>query len=111
MELSLENFKHCDLIKIKGRVDSQTSPELAEVLNERFDEGRYKLVVDMSDVEFISSAGLRVLINAQKACRQFNRGEIILAAVPERIYETLDLAGLLPLFPIKEDVLHAVGSC
>ncbi|MFP4343915.1 MAG: STAS domain-containing protein [Anaerolineales bacterium] len=111
MELSVESFKHCDLIKIKGRVDSQTSPQLAEAINERFEDGRYKIVMDMNDVEFISSAGLRVLINAQKTCRQFNRGEIILAGVPERIYETLDLAGLLPLFPVKEDVLHAVGSC
>jgi anti-sigma B factor antagonist len=64
----------------------------------------------MSDVNFISSAGLRVLIDVQKTCKRWNRGQLILAALPERIYETLDLARFLPLFTIFDDVLHAVGS-
>ncbi len=112
MELTTEQFKHCDLLKIEGRVDSQTAPELAKALQESLDRGQYNIVIDMSDLEFISSAGLRVLINTQKVCRQqLNRGEIILAEMPERIYETLDLAGLLSLFPIKDSVLQAVGNC
>jgi anti-sigma B factor antagonist len=74
------------------------------------EDGRYKIVLDMSDVEFTSSAGLRVIINAQKACKKTNRGEVALAAVPERIYETLDFAGLLPIFNIYGDVVHAVGN-
>jgi len=53
---------------------------------------------------------LRVLIDVQKTCKRWNRGQLILAALPERIYETLDLAGFLPLFTIFDDVLHAVGS-
>ncbi len=72
--------------------------------------GRFNIVFDMSDVDFISSAGLRVLIDVQKTCKRLNRGQLVLAAVPERIYGALDLAGFVPLFNIFDDVLHAVDS-
>ena len=64
----------------------------------------------MSGVEFLSSAGLRVLIDVQKTCKRWNRGELVLANVPQRIYETLDLAGFVPLFKFFDDVVEAVGS-
>jgi len=57
-----------------------------------------------------TSAGLRVLINTQKTCKRWNRGEVVLAQVPKRIYDALDLAGFVPLFKIFDDVTEAVGS-
>lgn len=110
MEVTTKEFKRCDLIEVSGRIDSQTAPELADVFEEITEAGRFRIVLDMSDVEFISSAGLRVLINAQKTCKRFNRGHIVLAEVPERIYEALDLAGFIPLFEIYDDPVEAVGS-
>jgi len=110
MELTIEQLKRCDLVRAVGRIDSQAAPQLEEALNAITEAGRYKIVFDMSDANFISSAGLRVLIDVQKTCKRWNRGQLILAALPERIYETLDLAGFLPLFTIFDDVLHAVGS-
>jgi len=110
MELTTEQLKRCDLVKVAGRIDSQAAPQLAEALNTITEAGRFKIVFDMSDADFISSAGLRILIDVQKTCKRWNRGQLILAAVPERIYETLDLAGFVPLFNIFDDVLHAVGS-
>jgi anti-sigma B factor antagonist len=64
----------------------------------------------MTDVTFISSAGLRVLVNTQKVCRRYNRGEIVLTNVPANIYSALDLAGFTTLFKIFDDNLTAVGS-
>ena len=110
MELTTEQLKRCDLVKVAGRIDSQTAPQLAEALNTIAEAGRFRIVFDMSDVDFISSAGLRVLIDVQKTCKRWNRGRLVLAVVPERIYETLDLTGFVPLFNIFDDVLHAVGS-
>ena len=63
----------------------------------------------MADVEYMSSAGLRVLINTQKTCKRYNRGELVLACVPKRIYEALELAGFVPLFKFFDDVTSAVG--
>jgi anti-sigma B factor antagonist len=110
MELTTEQFKHCDLVRATGRIDSQAAPQLAEALNAITEAGRFKIVFDMSGVDFISSAGLRVLIDVQKTCKRWNRGQLALATMPERIYETLDLTGLVPLFNIFDDVVHAVGS-
>lgn len=110
MEISSTQFKHCDLLIISGRVDSSTSPQLGEVLDAIFSNNRYHIAVDLSSVEFISSAGLRVLINAQKQCKRFNRGEVVLAAVPQNIYSALELAGFIPLFKIFKDQTTAVGN-
>jgi anti-sigma B factor antagonist len=110
MEITTNRYKHSDLVKVDGRIDSATAPRLAETLNAVMDEGRYKLILDMTDVTFISSAGLRVLVNTQKVCRRYNRGEIVLTNVPANIYSALDLAGFTSLFKIFDDNLTAVGS-
>lgn len=110
MEISSTQFKHCDLIKVHGRVDSSTGPQFEEVLNTIISTNRYHIVVDLSKVEFMSSAGLRILINTQKKCKRFNRGEVVLASVPQNIYGALDLAGFIPLFSIYKDITSAVGS-
>ena len=103
-------YKHCDLVKVEGRVDSSTAPQLAEALEAITNAGRFKIVLDLSDVSFMSSAGLRVLINTQKTCRRYNRGEIVLASIPANIYSALDLAGFIPLFNVYDDSLTAVGN-
>lgn len=110
MEITTTQYKHCDLVTAKGRVDSYTAPQLADTFDQITDSGRYKLVLDMSALDFLSSAGLRVLINTQKNCKRYNRGELVLVKIPENIYAALDLAGFIPLFKIYDDVLAAIGS-
>jgi anti-sigma B factor antagonist len=110
MKMSSTQYKRCDLVAVSGRIDSQTAPQLESTLDDLHQADRYNVVLDMEDVEFVSSAGLRVMIATQKRCKKWNRGELVLANVPERIYETLDLAGFLPLFEIYDNVVDAVGS-
>jgi anti-sigma B factor antagonist len=110
MEVTTTKYKHCDLVKASGRVDSATANGLADALDTITNDGRYKIVLDLSDVDYMSSAGLRVLISTQKTCKRYNRGEVMLALVPERIYEALDLAGFVPLFNFYDNVLDAVGN-
>jgi len=110
MEVTTTQFRRCDLVKATGRIDSSTAPRLAEAFGAINEVGRFKIVFDMNDVSYISSAGLRVMIDVQKTCKRWNRGEMVLAGVPERIYEALDLAGFVPLFRIFNQVTEAVGS-
>lgn len=110
MEVTTKQFKHCDLLAVKGRVDSATAPKLGEALDAIAAEGRYKVVLDMSELEYMSSAGFRALIAAQRNCKRFNRGEVVLANVPENIHSALELAGFTTLFRIFSDVTDAVGS-
>jgi len=110
MEINTKEFKHCDMVSIEGRVDSSTAPQLSKALDAVTEKGVYKIVVDMSQLEYMSSAGFRTLLATQRACRRYNRGEVVLASVPVRIREALELAGFTELFRISGDPLEAVGS-
>ena len=110
METTTKRFKHCDLVSVKGRVDSYTAPQLSEALQAVNDEDRYKIVLDMAELEYMSSAGFRALLVAQRNCKRYNRGELVLASVPKRISDALDLIGFTPLFKIFDDITAAVGN-
>jgi anti-sigma B factor antagonist len=109
MEITTQEFKHCDMIAVKGRVDSSTAPQLAQALEAANDGGKYKLVVNMDGLEYMSSAGFRALLAAQRNCKKYNRGEVVLVSVPDRIREALELAGFTELFKTFDDSLTAVG--
>lgn len=110
MEIASKQFKHCDLLAVKGRVDSATAPKLSEALDAIVNEGRFKIVIDMVGLEYMSSAGFRALISAQRNCKRYNRGEVVLATVPANINSALELAGFTALFRIFPDVTTAVGN-
>jgi anti-sigma B factor antagonist len=109
MEVQTKQLRRCDLVVVKGRIDSATVKDLHETLAPITEGGRYRIVLDMKDVTYISSAGLGELIDVQNTCKR-HRGELVLADVPPRVTEVLELAGLNPLFKVFSDQIEAVGS-
>ena len=110
MEITAKQFKSCDMLVASGRVDSSTASQLTEALENITSNGRYKIVLDMGGLEYMSSAGFRALLSSQRVCKRYNRGGIVLASVPERIQEALELAGFTELFKTFADPVEAVGS-
>jgi anti-sigma B factor antagonist len=110
MEINAREFKHCHLVTVKGRVDSATAPQFSKALDELINKGMYKIVIDMNGLEYMSSAGFRALLAAQRQCKRLDRGEVLLAALQDRIREALELAGFTELFKIYSDPLEAVGN-
>jgi len=110
MEITTQEYKHCDLIKVKGRIDSATAPEFSKALEKATEAGHFKIAVDMSELEYMSSAGFRALLATQRNCKRYNRGELVLVTVPDRIREALELAGFTELFKTFDDSIAAVGS-
>lgn len=110
MEVPVTHLKRCDLIKLEGRLDSSAAPYMAQALRASMDQGVYRIVIDMSGVEFFGSAAIRALVMAYKECRRWNRGDVRLCSVPERVIRVLDLAGIAPLVKTYEDCTLAVGS-
>jgi anti-sigma B factor antagonist len=110
MEISQKEFKHCHLVAVKGRVDSSTAPQFSQALDKLINKGVFKIVIDMSDLDYMSSAGFRALLSAQRQCKRYNRGEVYLAAVSPRIHEALELAGFTELFRTFAEPLEAVGG-
>ncbi len=110
MEVETKKLRRCDLVTATGRIDTATVETLTQALTAVRDAGQYKIVLNLKDVSYISSAGLGELIDTQKACKHLHRGELVLAEVPQRIKEALNLAGLLPVFQVFETETEAVGS-
>ncbi len=109
MEINHIEYKRCDLVKISGRIDSATAPKLGEVMNAITSAGRFRIVLEIADLDFISSAGLRIFITTQKTCKRYNRGEVVLANVQTNIQSALELAGFTPFFKSFDDTVSAVG--
>ncbi len=105
-----KQLKRCDLFTPHGRIDSSTAPQLEEALKSVMADGRYKIVLNLSDVDFLSSAALRVLISAARECRKFKRGDLYLAEVPPKLKEVFELAGLDELFQFFDTEAEAVGN-
>ena len=81
-------------LKVTGRLDTNTSPELDEQLKL---DGVTEVVFDFSELEYISSAGLRVLMAEQKAMMAIG-GNVVVASANEMVKSTLDMTGLSGVF-------------
>jgi anti-sigma B factor antagonist len=110
LKINPKEYKRVDLLEVVGRVDSSTAPQLEQALKKVIKDGRYRIVVDLSETEFMSSAGLRALLSALKEVRRFNRGDVRLASMPEKIKKAFDLAGFLELFQVYDNPVDAVGD-
>lgn len=85
-------------LTITGRLDTTTAPELEKALDNVLD-GAKELVFDMTGLEYISSAGLRVILKAQKAMNA--QGSMKLTGVNDSIMEVFDITGFLDILTIE----------
>jgi anti-sigma B factor antagonist len=109
VKVDTADYKRSSLVTVSGRVDSNTAPQLEEALQKIVEKGQYNIALDMSDVEFLSSAGLRVMVSVLKRCRD-RGGNLLIADPSDRVTQVLQLAGLTDLFTVYDDVTAAVGS-
>ena len=105
----IKEYKRVDVVTVSGRIDSSNASEFDEVLKRLLDNGRNRIVLDMAGVNYMSSAGLRTMVNALRASKKGN-GDIRLATPSTRIGEVLKLAGLESIFQTFDDQVSAVGS-
>jgi anti-anti-sigma factor len=110
MEILEKELKRVYYITLKGRLDAETSPQLDAVLDAAMEQGHFRFLLDLSEVPFISSRGLKSLIRARKEVRRFNRGDVRLVNLQPNVLEVLNFTGLLPLFTIYSDAVEAVGN-
>lgn len=115
MECKVQNLADVVLIEVEGRIDHSTAPAFASVLLPHVEGGggeNKKLVLDLSKVTYMSSAGLRVLMIAAKGCRK-QTSKIVLAALQPTIQEVFKIGRfdmVLETFPTVRQALTAVSS-
>ena len=85
-------------VAISGRLDTTTAPELEEALKESMD-GISELVIDFTETEYISSAGLRVLLSAQKTMNK--QGSMVVTGVNDVIMEIFEVTGFVDILDIQ----------
>ena len=85
-------------VSLSGKLDTTTAPQLEEPLKESF-EGVTKLVLDFSALEYLSSAGLRVILAAQKVMNK--QGEMVIQHVNETIAEIFEVTGFVDILTIE----------
>lgn len=83
---------------VSGRLDTQTAPELEKELDSIL-SGLKELTFDMTNLEYVSSAGLRVILKAQKAMNA--QGSMKLTGVNDSIMEVFDITGFLDILTIE----------
>lgn len=83
---------------LEGRLDTITSPELDSKINEVIGDAK-KLILDFSELEYISSAGLRVLLGALQTME--GKGEMVIRNLTAPVHEVFELTGFSRLFNIE----------
>jgi len=86
-------------IKLDGRLDTNTAPELDEELGEIL-SGVQELIFDFSDLKYISSAGLRLILSTQKTMNQ--QGTLVIENVNDMVMEIFETTGFADVLTIKE---------
>ena len=98
--MTIEVKKNIDetVIEIVGRLDTITAPTLDKTIDENFGESK-SLVLDFKGLEYISSAGLRVLLSAQKKMQK--TGKMKIANVREEVMEVFEMTGFVDVLTIE----------
>jgi anti-sigma B factor antagonist len=107
MQIFEENQDNIYIFKLTGRLDSKTSPEFEKKIVQAIEDGYNQIIVDFEDLEYLSSAGLRVLLKATKRLKQIE-GKIVLCSMADYVREVFEISGFdsfLPILAKREDAL------
>jgi anti-anti-sigma factor len=107
MNLEQDTLGSLHIMRIAGRLDSVSAPELEAAVTTAIDGGARTLVFDFNQLDYISSAGLRVVLVAGKRLR-VEKGKLALAGLKPAVQEVFDMSGFLALFthaPTVDDAL------
>ena len=96
-------------LKLKGRLDTNASMEFEQQVEESINQNTKNMIIDFSDLEYICSSGLRVIIQAAKKLKSF-QGELVLCSMEEYIREVFVISGFdtfLKIFASKDEALNS----
>jgi len=108
LSLDIREARHAEGLVVSplGRVDSNTSGDFERALMTR--EGEALLVIDLSGIDYISSAGLRVFLMLAKKMKGSGR-RLVLCALAPSVEQVFTLAGFTALFTVKPSIDEALG--
>jgi anti-anti-sigma factor len=107
--MKIETKDDITIITPEDRLDTTTSPEFEKVLTKQFNDNISTIIIDFSNIEYISSAGLRVLLLGTKAMKKKN-GKLCICSLNEQVHEVFDISGLLHIFKPYDNINDALAA-
>jgi anti-sigma B factor antagonist len=110
MEIIENQKEDVSIFKLNGRLDSNTSPALEKKLVAAIENGTRNMVIDFENLDYISSAGLRIILKTTKDLKRSD-GNIVLCAMQDYVREVFEIAGFdtfLPIFSTVDEALTKV---
>jgi anti-anti-sigma factor len=108
MKLTCEQQGDVILLRAAGKLDAVTAPQFREDLEQTLTPDARRVVLDLSDTSYVSSAGLRVLIVLAK--QVMPRGKLAVAGLNESVREVFELAGFDKIMTLCDDVAAALEA-
>ena len=108
LDIDLETVENKIILRISGRIDAVTAPALEKKINTLIDENHLFLLVDFAKIDYLSSAGLRLLLSETKKLKA-KKGFFVLFSINEDIAEIIKIAGferVLNICRIEKDALQ-----
>lgn len=112
MKTEVRHKSDVTVVAVDGSLDALTAPDLARAIVDEIAEGRVKLVVDLTAVEFMSSAGLRTLLGGVKESRGHG-GDLRIASTNPGIDRVLKISGfdnVAKVFPSSTEAVASFGT-
>lgn len=108
MELNWNDSNNLHILKVSGNLDSNTTPEMAQAIETRLQEASKDIVIDFTGVDYMSSAGLRVVIKTHHMQTSVGK-KMILCSLKDYVYEIFEMSGLVNLLDIRKDLESALS--
>jgi anti-anti-sigma factor len=109
MELAHESAGDVVVAKLAGRLDSSAAPSAEEQLMGLVAGGAPRLVIDLSKLEYVSSAGLRVLLLVARKVQQA-QGKLALFGLAPGVREVFSISGFDTIFTVRDDAATATAA-
>lgn len=97
------------LVNVSGRLDQTQTPDLEAQLNALLDQGRNRIVIDLADVNYINSGGLRCLVTAWRKANGAG-GNVVLSGLRSRVRDVFSMVGFDKVFDVYPDHRKAAES-
>jgi anti-anti-sigma factor len=109
MEIGTKKEKNFVIVSLSGRMDAVSAPDFDKTVANLIADGQHNIIVNLSDVDYISSAGLRSILVTARQLKE-KQGKILLAGLKNSVKDVFQMSGFYSIFSILESVEDALSQ-
>ena len=109
MEITTKDVNDVKVVQIEGELDTSSSPEAQKQLNQLREQGVKKILLDLTKLDFISSAGLRVLLATAQELKE-DGGDLRVCSLNREVREVFDVSGFSTLLMVFDNEAKALSG-